>query len=147
MSLIWPPCPQTRRMLPRRCREGQAGNEARQELLLCRKPFLPCANRDLYLRQTGPGRVCARPDALWVEGRLMSLRWLCQGAVVATLLLSGCGWFGSRAKPDEVPEDTTTRLSKEVSVDVSAWLKKPRAELAQLCDKTEADAQTRAKAL
>jgi hypothetical protein len=76
----------------------------------------------------------------------MSLRWLCRGAVVATLLLTGCG-FGKRANPDEVPEDNTTRLSETVSVDVSAWLSKPRAELAKLCAEADAEAQDRVAAL
>src|SRR5690349_3271859 len=83
----------------------------------------------------------------------MSLRWLAmpgntglvRGALVATLLLTGC--FGKRAAPDGVEEDSSTRLSESVSVDVKEWLSKPRSELAKLCDEAEDAAKKRAAAL
>lgn len=54
-------------------------------------------------------------------------------ALFLLLLAVGCN-RGNRAQTDAVPEDNETRLGEAVDIDLSAWLKLPRKDLAKLHD-------------
>ncbi|MFO0927898.1 MAG: hypothetical protein U0736_12800 [Gemmataceae bacterium] len=59
--------------------------------------------------------------------------------LVGLLTLSGCGWF--MAAPNEAPPDTQTRLGDHTDIDLAAWLKLPRADLAKVADEWAANVQ------
>lgn len=63
-------------------------------------------------------------------------RWMRLAIGLALLTLGGCGWF---RPADETPPDTQTRLGDSTAIDLAAWLKLPRAELAKLADEWTAN--------
>src|SRR5262249_2911153 len=56
-------------------------------------------------------------------------------ALAAVVALAGCG---RQVISDQAPEDNQTRLSEECSIDLAAWLSKPRSEVAKLADEQDA---------
>src|SRR5262245_366020 len=78
------------------------------------------------MNRTAPVR--RRPQ---MRTNAMKTHWL-RGAALLALALTGCG----RGLPDvqDTPQDNETRLGEKIDIDLEAWLKKPRPELARLAD-------------
>ena len=62
----------------------------------------------------------------------MKPHWLRAAALVAALALAGCN--RATVDTDGAPEDTDTRLGETIPIDLAAWLKEPRADLAKRAD-------------
>src|SRR5690242_21909462 len=55
-------------------------------------------------------------------------------ALLAAMALAGCNRTKVNVATDVAPEDNETRLGETISIDLAAWLKAPRAELAKRAD-------------
>jgi hypothetical protein len=68
-------------------------------------------------------------------------------ALLVVLSMAGCFQKAPTGDGGAVPEDRTTRLPKESSIDLASWLGLPREQLARLTQEQQAAAQSRLAAL